>query len=363
MNNAPSSRLRASGKPSLIVRADAGSKSGAGHVMRCLALMQAWRARGGAIGLATANCPEALISRIRTNAGAEIARISAPAGSPGDADETAAIAAHGGASWIVVDGYDFDAGYVRRLRKNGLSVLLLDDLGGRGRTDATIVLNQNLHAESSLYTAESPSTTRLLGLAYLLLREEFWPWRGWTREFPPRVRRIGIALGGADPFDQTRKVIEAAAAERLSDVELAVVVGAANPRLEAIRAAASRVPGNVIVHADLADMASFLSGVDLLVSSAGVTVWEGAFLSTPMLLGTVGPQEEALVRRLAASGACIDLGPFEALAGDGLAARIHALVDEPAQRRTLGAACSGLIDGRGCERVTDVMLRQEALVT
>ena len=346
---------------SLIVRADAGAQAGAGHVMRCLALMQAWRARGGVPVLVAADCPSGIVDRVKASADARIATVSAKAGSFADADETAAIAARFDAAWVVVDGYGFPPSYVDRLQRAGLRVLLIDDLGECGRTGADIVLNQNMHASVALYRSESESTRRLLGLDYFLLREEFWPWRGWVREISPKARRIGIVLGGADPAGQTRRLIHALDDERFKDIEVDVIAGPANPLLGEIRAAAAAATMKVTVNACVSNMARFLKVVDLLVSTAGVTAWEAAFLSTPMVLGTVGPQEEALAGCLANARGCIHVGPFHLLDDAAFASQVHALVLDQSARSALASVCSGLIDGRGAERVIEVLLRKKVL--
>jgi UDP-2,4-diacetamido-2,4,6-trideoxy-beta-L-altropyranose hydrolase len=358
MQGATDSLQRFPNGAGLIVRADAGPQCGAGHVMRCLALMQAWRARGGAPVLATAACPNGIVERVKSAVGGQVAIVRSAAGSVADADETAAIAARFKASWVVVDGYGFDAVYVERLQRAGARVLLLDDVGTRGRTGAAIVLNQNMHATPALYLAEGASTRRLLGLDYFLLREEFWPWKGWVREVPSKVRRIGVALGGADPADQTRRLIRALDDERFKGIEIDVVAGPANPLLCEIRAAAASATVKVTVNAGVANMARFLKVVDLLISTAGVTAWEAAFLSTPMMLGTVGPQEVALARRLADVQGCIHLGPFDLLDDVAFAAQVHALAQDQPARSALASACSGLIDGRGAERVIETMMRE-----
>lgn len=50
---------------SLCIRADAGPEQGIGHVMRCLALAQAWQDRGGTATFLTATQAPALHERIR----------------------------------------------------------------------------------------------------------------------------------------------------------------------------------------------------------------------------------------------------------------------------------------------------------
>ena len=48
----------------LLLRADADARRGTGHVMRCVALAEAWTARGGRPVLATAGLPASLRERV-----------------------------------------------------------------------------------------------------------------------------------------------------------------------------------------------------------------------------------------------------------------------------------------------------------
>ena len=185
-----SADVQANGKVTngLLVRADASTSAGVGHVMRCLALAQVWHDAGSEVIYLTASPSPSIEQRLRS----ERVRVSLlsryPAGSLDDAAETAAIARQENAQWIVVDGYHFGAEYQRVLKRARLSVLCVDDMGHADAYAADIVLNQNLGVGESLYHGRCGRSTRLLlGSRYVLLRREYGPGgcgRGQARRMP-----------------------------------------------------------------------------------------------------------------------------------------------------------------------------------
>src|SRR6478752_3505281 len=129
----------------LIIRADASVAMGTGHVMRCLALAQAWQDQGGECIFAMAETTAASEGRIR----GEKFEVTPVRGYPGtlqDAEQLVQLALAHDATWVVVDGYQFDVEYQRRLKAAGLKVLVVDDTGHAGAYVADLVLDQNAHA-------------------------------------------------------------------------------------------------------------------------------------------------------------------------------------------------------------------------
>ena len=61
----------------LVVRADANAECGTGHVMRCVALAEAWRRGGGAVHFITRQPAPKLAERIQS-AGAQLIALDPP---------------------------------------------------------------------------------------------------------------------------------------------------------------------------------------------------------------------------------------------------------------------------------------------
>lgn len=109
--------------PRVLIRADAGTDLGAGHVVRCLALAEAWRARGARVTLACRVQPGDLIDTVRA---AGFSVMALPGGdTPVDeaADAAALLDALSAAppadtpDWVVSDHYRLGAAWQQALRR------------------------------------------------------------------------------------------------------------------------------------------------------------------------------------------------------------------------------------------------------
>src|SRR5690348_9589551 len=98
--------------PTLLVRADASPTIGTGHVMRQIALAQAWRKAGGRAVFAMHAPPESIAKRLSDD------RFELH-GIEGGPDAAAAAARRLAAQFVVLDGYQFGVDYHRALRSAG----------------------------------------------------------------------------------------------------------------------------------------------------------------------------------------------------------------------------------------------------
>ncbi|NJM05046.1 UDP-2,4-diacetamido-2,4,6-trideoxy-beta-L-altropyranose hydrolase [Candidatus Gracilibacteria bacterium] len=257
----------------LLIRADASPQIGTGHVMRCLALAQAWQEQGGKVVFASVLISPGLAERLRTE-GIELHSIAQVPGSAADAHETTALAQELRAPWLVVDNYHFDDNYQQLLKQRGLRLLAIDDYGHATHYHADMVLNQNIYASVDLYPQCNPNTKLLLGCDYALLRREFWPWRDWQRPIAATARRVLVTLGGADPHNTTARVVQALDLIAAVDLEVVVLIGASNPYLSAIEATVRASRHQIVVRQNVSDMPELMAWADVAITAAGSTCWE-----------------------------------------------------------------------------------------
>jgi UDP-2,4-diacetamido-2,4,6-trideoxy-beta-L-altropyranose hydrolase len=254
------------------------------------------------------------------------------------------------ADWVVVDGYDFDAAYHRRMRQAGHALLVVDDYAHLPEYDADIVLNQNICANGFTYRLP-PYTRRLFGLSYVMLRREFRRAREALGPFREEARRVLVTLGGGDDHDVTGLVLDALALVTGSRLVVDIVVGVAYDHRVMLERRLAESPHEARLHINTAEMPRLMQQADIAVSGAGSTCWELAALGVPMCLVTLAENQRAIAEHLGALGAAVALGWYHELSAARVAATVSGLLHNPELRQRLREVCLPLIDGRGCERI------------
>ncbi|MGA9977249.1 MAG: UDP-2,4-diacetamido-2,4,6-trideoxy-beta-L-altropyranose hydrolase [Candidatus Sulfotelmatobacter sp.] len=348
----------------LLFRADANVAMGTGHVMRCLALAQAWQDSGGRAIFAMSGTTSAVTERLQSES-CEVRAVSATPGSQEDSRQTIALARELHAEWVVVDGYQFSGDYQRALKAAGCKVLFVDDYGHAGHYSADLVLNQNVGADDGLYKDRGSYTRLLLGTRYCLLRREFNSWRAWKREIPAVGRKVLIAMGGSDPDNFTQVAMRAL---RLVDIhgldtqglETTVVVGGSNPHWASLQKSASEFAGSLQLRRDVADMAELIAGADVAVSAAGTVCWEMCLLGLPALLIHVAENQRAVAEGLDKQGCAIHLGNLQHVSAEKVASQLQRLLNSLETRRSLSLHARELVDGEGAKRIASALSREES---
>ncbi|MDD3828051.1 MAG: UDP-2,4-diacetamido-2,4,6-trideoxy-beta-L-altropyranose hydrolase [Anaerolineae bacterium] len=341
----------------LLIRADAATRMGTGHVMRCLALAQAWQAAGGRAELVTADLEISLSLRLESE-GINVLNLAAESGSSRDAQDTAAIARDLGATWMVVDGYQFDAAYQQALKRAGLRLLFVDDYGHSSHYYADLVLNQNIETREALYARHEPDTRLLLGTRYALLRREFWPWRGWQRKVRPGARRVLVTLGGSDPDNVALKVLYALGnlgQTSLGDLDGLLLLGSSNPHEGILRQAIREMALRVRIERRVTRMPLPMSWADICLAAGGSTCWELALMGLPSLLFVLAENQRANAEGMQAAGAAHNLGWHRDVSSVTLAGEMERLLLSREVREAMARTGQRLVDGYGALRVVAEM--------
>jgi UDP-2,4-diacetamido-2,4,6-trideoxy-beta-L-altropyranose hydrolase len=340
---------RLEGEQYLVVRTDAGSDIGAGHLMRCLALAQAWKVRGGDATFITC-CESAQLRQRLANEGMKVMMLERPHPDPMDWQTTSEVLGASSHAWVVLDGYHFDPGYQSRVKQTGHQLLVVDDTAHLKHYYADIVLNQNINAELWQYSSE-PYTRFLLGTRYTLLRSEFLSGVTAKREIPKIACKVLITLGGGDADKQTLKVIQALQQIDIDGFEAVVIISASSRHNAHLKLASHRSTVPIRLVQNVTNMAELMAWADLAVSGGGSTCWEMAFMGLPALVIILADNQRAIAKGLDEAGIVVNLGWHKDLATTDIAQALVSLAGAANERAEMSRRGRELIDGKGNDRV------------
>ena len=335
----------------LLIRADANVSIGTGHVMRCLALAQAWQDRGGTAGFVASELPVPLADRLARERIVP-AMISAIPGSSDDAAATIAQARQAGANWVVIDGDRFQTGFLKLVHDAGLRVLLIDDFAHREGIPVELIVNPNPGVDSETYRMRAAGAKVLAGPRYCLLRREFRV----AAEAAERSERIGnrvlISLGGSDPDNLTPRI--AAALAGCADLQLTLVAGPGNHAIDELRRLHA---ANVRVIWDAKNMAELMSLADIAVIAAGGTLWELLAMGCAVLSYARNAMQKSVLQSLARDGVIVEMGDAAAFDSATLALEVKRLSESSSAQKRMAGLGRTLVDGAGADRVVDAMMQ------
>jgi UDP-2,4-diacetamido-2,4,6-trideoxy-beta-L-altropyranose hydrolase len=254
-----------------VLRADASSSIGVGHVMRSLSLGEALIDEGFGVELVSYELAPSLQS-LATSCGIEVVELAcAPRSS-----EDAQFVLTRNAAIVVVDGYEFSREFFASLELSDTFFAVIDDNAETNALSPNAVINQNPHAAASMYAHMKGNPKLLLGLQYAMVRKE-------VREvaalhLPTREGEVFVAMGGADFLGLTAPIVEAITETGL---QIRVAVGHANTQREVVQKLAN-LHGHVTL-IEQRDYVSSLASAHVAVLAAGSSLWEACAVGTPSI--------------------------------------------------------------------------------
>lgn len=353
--------------PRIVIRTDASSRMGSGHVMRCLTLASELRARGANVSFVSRERPGHLCEAIEKQ-GFKVHRLPPgleveATGLPGVAEEDLywlgvpleqevaevrdVLSGELGVDWLIVDHYGLDHVWEGAMRRGVERIGVIDDLADRLH-DADVLLDQNLCAGlETRYRGLVPVRCRtMLGPRYALLRPEFAQAKKALSTRDGTIRRVLVFYGGGDAKDETGKALEVFSRLNRQEILVDVVVGASNPNLVALRARCERMP-KVTLHVTVSHMAELMARANLALGGGGTATWERCTLGLPTLITTLANNQVPPVSAVAAAGGAWSLGPSETVSVERLASELSRILDSPQEVAEVSRRAMAIMAGHG----------------
>ena len=344
----------------LVIRADATQVVGIGHVMRCLALAEAWILRAGDVYFIGHIDSDGLKERI-ASIGIALLPIENPNGQQEDLKQTLRYLnnlrktySNAPSFWAVLDGYEFDSTYQIALKNAGFRILVMDDIIHLSQYHADIILNQNIIPNNVDYQTDS-STVILAGPKYRLIRKEFFDSQDLRKEIPSKAKNLLLTFGGADTKNVTAKVIHMLNEIDDPDFYVKIVVGPTNARFRNLEFELTHSSYQYELLQTVDGFPSLISWADIGIATGGGTCFEMMLLGLPAILIPVNSNQKGDVRTLCEMGAALSLGRVENLDANEFITLLKVLILDPEKRQEMSRQRHSLIDRYSTDRIFSIM--------
>lgn len=337
----------------IAICADASSRIGTGHIMRCLTLANALREQRAEISFLCRTLAGNLISYIQQQ-GYLVHSLA-------DLQPNTAIALLRqipAIDWLIVDHYSLDQAWETQLRPYVKKIMVLDDLARPH--DCDLLLDQNFYANAAMrYQTLVPAHCKLLlGGQFALLRPEFVQQRQNLRIRNGNVLRILVFFGGSDPTNETAKTLAAIQLLNQPQLHIDVVVGNSNPHKQQIQTTCLQL-SNVNYHCQINNMAELMAQADLAIAAGGSTTWERCCLGLPTLTIAVAENQLETSLELARHGKIVFLGSSEQVTAEMIKSALLTLLTTREWLNFLTTESQKLVDGLGVQRVLQQLIAEE----
>ncbi|MFZ9786505.1 MAG: UDP-2,4-diacetamido-2,4,6-trideoxy-beta-L-altropyranose hydrolase, partial [Ilumatobacteraceae bacterium] len=342
----------------VVFRVDASAEVGFGHLSRCINLAEVLRSRGNEVLFICrddeAKSFRALEDRLFATVLLPMLTVGEPVNQQEDAQQTIQALQGERPEWLIVDSYTLDKNWERLMRPHVAKIAVIEDLSGREH-DCDLLLDQN-YSERSASSFEKfvPNTCELLlGPRFALIGEQFRRLRELKSKPTPELKRIFVFCGGSDPQNLTQQVINEISCSELSNVAVDVVVGAQNKTFD--REAALKLNSNIEIHDASGEFARIMSIADLAIGAGGTTSWERMCLGVLSIVVSIAENQISACEKLGRDGLVTYLGAQPSLKPGAIK---NAVIEAKTKFVSWFDQIEKgqiLVDGRGCERVAEVM--------
>jgi UDP-2,4-diacetamido-2,4,6-trideoxy-beta-L-altropyranose hydrolase len=259
------------------IRTDASTQIGAGHLVRCITLADAFRAAGANVEFICCDLGGGF-KKLLCGKNYTVHELSGVRSQVTDALLTSEIISGRKINLMVVDHYELGLVWEKIIKPKVGKLLSIDDLGRKHICD--LLLDQNYVSDlNSRYLKKVPPGCEvLLGPRYALLRPEFSNLRGPERG-DREAKKLFIFFGSGSEA-VTCFYLKILAAESFQDIYIDCVLGSYETGCQKIERLAERRPNTNIYH-QVEDIGKIMSGADFALGALGTTTWERMCLGLP----------------------------------------------------------------------------------
>lgn len=335
-------------------RVDGSADIGMGHVMRCLSLASQVHARVTSRIYFIMRDYDAAVDKV-VEEGYTVLTLPPNITRVEEINQMGDMIERKSASVLVIDTPDADGDMVAPFRDRGLTVAVIDDLGGK-KFGADLLVNGSAVERFTQYPPGSADRL-LIGPQYMIVKENFLLQSLREKHISKEIRSVLVTLGGADLRKTIFSVIEGIdGIEGRFDV--IVVLGKAYIDTAGFESYLRGKKRRYTVLHNVSNMADLMHHADLTVASGGMTLYELVCTRTPGLVISMDEHQAEEARVFEGHRAVVNLGLWRNASSTVVAERVSKLINDYEMRVHLHDNCRNVMDGRGASRVMEELFRR-----
>lgn len=339
----------------IFIRADSNKYIASGHIMRCISIAQAFKDAGeDVIFLIADDNPVQMLEQV----GMKYQILHSVWNQlMGEVEVLKSLLLCHDNPLLVIDTYQASRCYVEALLPYAKICYLGSKSEYLGKLKALI--NYSTDIDFNFYTENYGKTTELLlGPAYAPLRKEFLQVE--HKDSIDGRCRILLTTGNTDPRQYVERILSSIIKmPYFKQVEINVIVGGMFENKENLHSLYDNVE-NVHLYENVKSMSSLMGVSDLAVSANGTTVYELAAARVPAITFSMVEEQLKSARKLSELGVADYSGEIyldEKSCIENIVKSIGRYAICPEARNELAIKANRIVDGRGCERIADILLK------
>lgn len=336
-------------KPRVVFRADGSTDLGMGHVVRCLA-MAVMLQRDFHVSFALQGTDPGIIRKIK-EVSEDVIVLSKEKNFDLDADQLLSKLKIG--DIVVLDGYNFNTSYQKKIKSKGYKLVCIDDLHAWPHV-ADVLINYADGVKREDYTI-LPGTQLYLGSKYILLRPEFLRSSDRIKHIQ-NIENVFLSMGASDIYNLSEKFVKEL--QQIAGIKVVhLLVGSVNANINSLQELI-KSPSDIHVqlHTDIsaADIVSLIKDCDLAICPASTIALECSSVGIPLISGYTSENQKGILKGLAAHKAVFNLGDLCNIGTGELKKSVLQLRSQPEQIKEQLENQKRLIDGKSPERILEL---------
>ena len=335
----------------VVFRVDASTSMGLGHLLRCLALAQAFKLHQADTEISFVMLSTTVpFAKSRLDWSGNIVCLPDQIAQQAEPDWLQTYCQQQQVSALIVDGYQFDTNYRRALAAIDCVHVLFDDNNNSGPLYSDLVINPASKAHELDYAHTAKDAVLCLGETYRILRAEFSqitlrrPWLARTS--------LVLVMGGSDPQNLSLRIL--IALEQVGfNQPITLATGGAYAFLGELRAFLANTALQVEHLQNCQQIAQLFGQAKLVVSAAGGSQFELLACHTPALLLVVADNQRMATQAAVQQGWCQAIDYLAEPDIDKIAQQIVELWQDSGLLENMHRQATQFADTGGAKRVVE----------